>query len=86
MLALLGNPLTRALGGLLVAALIVGSSYTYGKAVGRQGAAVEAANNALDRIEDMERNNADFLALPDRERCLVFMRDSGLPEDHCAER
>lgn len=86
MLAFLANPLTRALGGLLAAALIVGGAFTYGKAVGRQGAAVEAANNALDRIEEMEKNNADFLALPDRERCLVFMRDSGLPEDYCAGR
>nr|CAD6413100.1 hypothetical protein REQ54_01106 [Rhizobium sp. Q54] len=86
MLAFLANPLARALGGLVVAGLAVGGAYAYGKSIGRQGAAVEAARNALDRIEDMEKNNADFLALSDRERCLVFMRDSGLPEDHCAER
>ncbi len=60
--------------------------YQWGKQAERDSAALEAAQGALNRIEDMEKNNADFLALPDRERCLVFMRDSGLPEDSCDER
>lgn len=73
-------------GVLAGAALIMPLSYHWGKSAERESAALEAAENALNRIEDMEKNNADFLALPDRERCLVFMRDSGLPEDSCNER
>lgn len=73
-------------GALVGASLMMPLSYHWGKRAERETAALEAAQNALDRIEDMEKNNADFLALPDRERCLVFMRDSGLSEDHCAER
>lgn len=86
MIGFLFSPIGKMLGAAVVAVLVVGGAFTYGKSVGRQGAAVEAAQNALNRIEDVEKNNADFLALPDRERCLVFMRDSGLPKEHCLER
>lgn len=72
----------------LLAGIALASPLAYhsGKRAERDSAALEAAENALNRIEDMEKNNADFLALPDRERCLAFMRDSGLPEDSCDER
>lgn len=43
----------------------------------------DAALEALDRIAEMEKNNANFKSLDARERCLVFMRDSGLPESGC---
>lgn len=51
----------------------------------REKIVAEQAKLALERIEKLEKNNAEFLALPDRDRCLVFMRDSGLPESHCSE-
>ncbi|MFN7091524.1 MAG: hypothetical protein ACK4P4_13295 [Allorhizobium sp.] len=51
----------------------------------RQAVQLAAAEAALNRIEDMEKNNADFLALPDRERCVLFMLDSGLPVDNCPD-
>lgn len=51
----------------------------------RTVAKLAAAHAALERIETMEKNNADFLALPDHERCLVFMRDSGLPASECGD-
>jgi hypothetical protein len=51
----------------------------------RQEIVAEQAKLALQRIENLEKNNADFNSLPDRERCLVFMRDSGLPESNCSE-
>lgn len=70
----------------LGAAISAAPVYFYGKSVQRSEARAEAALDALKRIEDMEKNNADFLALPDRERCLVFMRDSGLPDDLCDVR
>lgn len=73
-------------GALLGAALLMPVAYQWGKGAERQRAGVEAAHNALNRIKDMEKNNADFLALPDRQRCLVFMRDSGLPESECDQR
>ena len=70
----------------LGAAISAAPVYFYGKSVQRHETRAEAALEALDRIQDMENNNADFLALPDRERCLVFMRDSGLPTDVCDVR
>lgn len=49
----------------------------------RQAAEIEAAKQALDRIHHLEKNNASFNKLSDRDRCLVFMRDSGLPDSAC---
>jgi hypothetical protein len=57
-----------------------------GEATERADARLEAHEEALQRIQNMEKNNADFLGLPDRERCLVFMRDSGLPDSACDGR
>lgn len=86
MLAFLLSPIGKALGAAVVAVGVISSVFLYGKSVGRQESRVEAVNEALERIETMEKNNEDFLALPDRERCLVFMRDSGLPVEECDQR
>jgi hypothetical protein len=71
------------LGALAGAALIAMPAYLYGRHEEGEAARIEAAKNALNRIEKLEKNNADFRKLSDRDRCLVFMRDSGLPEREC---
>jgi len=53
-----------------------------GKAQERQAAIIAAGK----RIVEMEKNNEAFRTLPARDRCLAFMRDSGLPDHHCDER
>ena len=60
--------------------------YFYGKSVPRYEARSEAALEALKRVQIMENIKADFRALPDGERCLVFMRNSGLSDELCEER
>lgn len=75
--------------GAAVVALAVGSTIGFaggtwhGKALGKEEVRAEAAVEAVDRITNMEKNNANFRNLPARDRCLVIMRDSGLPEDNC---
>ena len=83
MIGLIASPLTR---GLFVAALVLGavfSIYTKGRTDGknlmREAARVEAGK----RIVEMEKANETFRNLSARERCLAFMRDSGLPEQSC---
>ncbi|MBB2709641.1 hypothetical protein N2597_08160 [Rhizobium sophoriradicis] len=72
--------------------LVIGAGVAYypSKLVGareeRQAQQIKAAKEALDRINTLEKNNANFRNLPARDRCLVFMRDSGLPEDSCDQR
>ncbi|SMF66122.1 hypothetical protein SAMN02982989_3439 [Xaviernesmea oryzae] len=70
-------------GAIVGAALMATPAYLYGKSAERQAAKIEEAKNALERIQTLEKNNANFRALSDRDRCLVFMRDSGLPEQGC---
>jgi hypothetical protein len=75
-------------GGALIGAVVV-VAYTHlislpaarseGRALERAAAAVEAIN----RIQDLEKNNATFRSLPSRDRCLVLMRDSRLPDAAC---
>lgn len=72
-----------AIVGISVAAFPI---YLKGKSVGREETRAEAAMEALDRIEGMEDRNANFSKLPDRERCRVFLRDSGLPVEACDRR
>lgn len=50
---------------------------------GQDDVRTQAALEALDRIAEMEKNNAKFKSLDAHERCLVFMRDSGLPDSEC---
>lgn len=40
---------------------------------------------AIKRVETLEKNNAAFRNGTDRDRCLIFMHDSGLPESHCSQ-
>jgi hypothetical protein len=70
----------------LGAALSAVPVYFYGKSIQRSETRAEAALDALDRIQTMEENNASFSKLSDRGRCIVFMRDSGLPTDLCDGR
>jgi hypothetical protein len=73
-------------GAILGAALIAGPAYLGGKSAGRQEAAAIAASEAINRIQELEKNNASFRALPSRDRCLALMRDSGLPDSECDQR
>lgn len=65
------------------AALLSIASFQIGKREGKSVAQIEAAKAALNRINTLEKNNASFRSLSDRHRCLVFMRDSGLPDSAC---
>lgn len=85
-LALIPNWLKFAAGGLVALVLVAGGSYAIGKREGRSQAQADAARAALERINTLEKNNASFRNLDDRHRCIVFMRDSGLPESNCDER
>lgn len=58
------------------------AAYELGRAEERQAAIIAAGK----RIIEMEKANESFRTLPPRDRCLAFMRDSGLPEHHCGER
>lgn len=81
--ALIPNWLKIAAGGLLCAVLLASGSYWLGKREGRSQTKIEAAKEAVNRINQLEKNNASFRNLTDRDRCLVFMHDSGLPDSAC---
>lgn len=68
---------------LIAATLLCIASFQIGKHEGKSVAQIEAAKAALNRINTLEKNNASFRSLSDRHRCLVFMRDSGLPDSAC---
>jgi hypothetical protein len=78
-------PWKWALAGGAVAALIAGAGLLYlkGRSDGMAESEISAAREALSRINRLETNNENFKALDDRGRCLVFMRDSGLPAETC---
>jgi hypothetical protein len=46
----------------------------------------KARIEAGKRITEMETNDEAFRKLPAADRCRAFMRDSGLPIDHCNVR
>lgn len=75
--------LTGGIGAIVGAALTAVPACMYGQRVERQALATEASKNALERIQHLEKSNANFKKLSDRDRCLVFMRDSGLPDSAC---
>lgn len=75
-----------AAGGVLGALLAVGPVYLVGKSAGRADVAAQAAKDALSRIEQRERNDANFKTMPAIERCRAIMRDSGLPVSECDQR
>lgn len=72
-----------ALGAVAGAALMAVPACLYGRHGERQSAEIVAAKSALERLQKLENNNADFKRLSDHDRCLVFMRDSGLPDSAC---
>lgn len=76
-------PVIGGLGLILGASLMFYPAKWIGASSERQALQIRAAAEALDRIQDLEKNNANFRNLPAHERCLVFMRDSGLPESSC---
>lgn len=55
------------------------AAYERGRAFERDAARVAAGK----RIVEMEKTNEAFRSLPALERCRAFLRDSGLPLDHC---
>ncbi len=67
----------------LGASLLSIASFQVGKREGKSVAQIEAAKEAVKRITTLEKNNASFRNMSDRHRCLVFMRDSGLPDSAC---
>lgn len=46
---------------------------------GRQAERAAAIALAAKRIKERDQNDAEFRKLPARDRCIAFMRDSGLP-------
>lgn len=68
---------------LLGAALVTPVAHHFGKREGKQEAVAAAAVEAINRIQQLEKSNAQFRSLSSRDRCLVLMRDSGLPDSEC---
>ena len=76
--------------GLIVAAVMIVLGYHFNavrqaRNEGREQERAAARIEAGKRIIEMERQNEQFRSLSARERCLAFMRDSGLSERHCAD-
>ncbi len=74
--------------GLIVAAVMIVLGYHFNavrqaRNEGREQERAAARIEAGKRIIEMERSNAEFAKLSARDRCLAFMRDSGLSADHC---
>lgn len=65
------------------ALLTFGPVYLTGKSAGRAERDAKAAKTALERIEQLDRNNESFKRGSDRDRCVIFMRDSRLPVSNC---
>lgn len=74
-------------GKILSAIAIVSIAYGIGQWQGRSAATAKAEARAvklaLERIQELEKNNAEFKSLDAHNRCLVFARDSGLQDDIC---
>lgn len=90
MLALLPNWLKSPAIGLVAAFALVVGSYAVGKSEGRTEGdlkvaeiEIKAAKKALERVTNLEKNNATFRNLTPRHRCLALMRDSKLPDTAC---
>ncbi|MBO0125236.1 hypothetical protein [Agrobacterium sp. OT33] len=83
MWALIPNWIKIAAVAIASVTLLSIASFQIGKREGRSAAQIEAAKEALYRITNLEKNNASFRNLTDRGRCLVFMRDSSLPDSAC---
>ncbi len=68
---------------LAVATALSITAFQIGKHEGKSVAQIEAAKAAIERINTLEKNNASFRNMSDRHRCLLFMRDSVLPDSAC---
>jgi len=56
-MAFLFSPIGKALGALVLGALIISGIFTYGKSVGRQGAAVEALERSVEVLRERNEIN-----------------------------
>lgn len=87
MFALIPTWVKIAVAGIIGAGLLLAGTFALGKREGRSQATAEieikAAKEALKRIDNLEKNNASFRNLDSHHRCLVFARDSGLPDSTC---
>lgn len=68
---------------IVVVALLCSIFFQFGTREGKAETEASALKNALDRIQDMENNNASFRALPSRDRCLLLAHYSELPSSAC---
>ncbi len=82
MLAFFLSPIGKALGAAVVAVGVVVGAFTYGKSVGRQGAAVEALEKQVQAYKDRNDENAAVEALDPLALCLEL---GGVLEDCRAE-
>ena len=77
--------IAAALAGLFIThKLLVWSAHSQGFKAGVASEQTKARIEAGKRITEMETNDEAFRKLPAADRCRAFMRDSGLPEQHCA--
>lgn len=87
MLAIIPSWVKIAAARIVCACLLLAGAFTLGKWEGSSQATaqaeIKAAKNALERINNLEKNNATFRDLTSRHRCLVFMRTSKLPDSAC---
>jgi len=81
-MAFLFSPIGKALGALVLGALIISGVFTYGKSVGRQGAAVEALEKQVQAYKDRNDENAAVEALDPVGLCIDL---GGVPDDCRAE-
>ncbi|WP_245493223.1 hypothetical protein [Rhizobium leguminosarum] len=79
-------PIAGGLGIILGAAVMFYPAKWIGAGDEREAAQIRAGKEALLRVQNLEKNNAGFRNKSARDRCLVFMRDSGLPIESCDER
>ncbi len=71
--------------GLILLGVLIGygPGLYHGKSIAKSELEAKAAKDALERVAGMEKSNAAFKNLSSRDRCLVIMRDSELPESNC---
>jgi len=56
-MAFLFSPIGKALGALVLGALIISGAIAYGKSIGRQGAAVEALERSVEVLRERKEIN-----------------------------
>jgi hypothetical protein len=76
----------RILGAAALGMIVIGYHWNAVRQARNEGREMERAAARIEagkRIQEMEKNDAAFRNLPARERCLAFMRDSGLQPNNC---